>query len=254
MADRIVAANWKMNKLKREVDIFMDQFCKILRDLNYDNLEIVISPPYLYLERVISYRDINSCNFYLGAQDVSSFRGFGAYTGEISSKQLKDVGCKYVIVGHSERRQLLNEDESTVRAKIVSALEAELVPIVCVGETGEERKNGETEKVVSVQLDSVISVAKSNGYNSLVVAYEPVWAIGTGVTPTCEEIEKVHLFIKELLKDALGKEFPVLYGGSVKPENSGSLIEIANVDGFLVGGASLSVKSFIDIVNSVARR
>jgi triosephosphate isomerase len=216
--------------------------------------DIVVAPVFTALAAV---RDvIAGSTVHLAAQNVF-FEDKGAYTGEISPIMLKDAGCEYVIIGHSERRKYFHETDETVNAKVKKVLAAGLIPIVCVGETEEEREKGVTEFVVGQQVKKgLFGVGNSAG---LIVAYEPVWAIGTGKNATPEQAESVHRFIRDILGDAYGgveqaEETRILYGGSVTPDNIDKLIEEKNIDGALIGGASLKSESFISIIRAVSGR
>ncbi len=235
MDKRIIAGNWKMNptSLKDALELAkgVEDF---LKDLN--QLERVIFPPFVYLYPI----KLEVKNIELGAQDVF-YEDKGAYTGEISPKMLKDIGINWVIVGHSERRHIIGEDNKTVLKKTKKALEEGFNVILCVGETLNERELYRHKEVVKRQLDEVPDS------KNLIIAYEPVWAIGTGRNAKPEQIEEMHTLIKELT----GKR--VLYGGSVKPENSDELASVKNVDGFLVGGASLDAEKFHKIALSLIR-
>ena len=181
-------------------------------------------------------------NLYVGAQ--------GAFTGEVSGPMLKDIGCEYVLIGHSERRTIFREELDLVTAKFKAALEAGLQPILCIGETREQRERGETEQIVKQQLDSVIAAAGINALSHAVIAYEPVWAIGTGLTATPEQAQAVHAYIRHTISQNnvdIAKTIRILYGGSMKADNAASLLAMPDIDGGLIGGASLDAKSFLAI-------
>lgn len=210
------------------------------------NMELVVFPPYVYLSLCAELLKGSACFF--GAQTVSAYTD-GAYTGEVSATMLKDLGCRYVIIGHSERRQYWREDDTMILAQCQRALDAQLLPILCVGETLAEREDGYTLSVIKKQL-AVVKALKDNypALQRLVLAYEPVWAIGTGKAASPQDAQIVHAFIRsELmsLDDALGQNCRILYGGSVKPENAKALFAMSDIDGALVGGASLSADSFL---------
>lgn len=209
--------------------------------------EVAVCPPYVYL--VDAATAVQGTAIRLGAQNLAVEEG-GAYTGEVAGAMLRDVGCHYVIVGHSERRSLYGETDELVAAKYVAAQRDGLVPILCVGETLEERENGVTEEVVERQLRAVLAGAGIGSFSDAVVAYEPVWAIGTGRTATPEQAQEVHALIRGILNtddDTIGNSVRILYGGSVKPSNAGDLFSMPDVDGGLVGGASLDAEGFADI-------
>lgn len=216
----------------------------------YADVEIAVLPPFVYLNTVHdslqhSSVKLGAQNLYLGAQ--------GAFTGEVSGPMLKDLGCQYVLVGHSERRAIFHEDLTLVAAKFKAAIEAGLTPILCVGETREQRELGQTEQVVGEQILSVIQAAGIDAFAKAVIAYEPVWAIGTGLTATPEQAQAVHAYIRDLIsknKVDLAKTICILYGGSMKPENAASLLAMPDIDGGLIGGASLDTSSFLAICSA----
>jgi triosephosphate isomerase (TIM) len=203
-------------------------------------VEVSVCPPYPYLEQVCER--LAGTRIAWGAQNVSE-HAQGAHTGEVSAAMLRDFGCSYVIVGHSERRQLYGESDAQVAAKFASAQGAGLTPILCVGETLEERESGRTEAVVARQLDAVL---KKSNFSTAVLAYEPVWAIGTGRNATPEQAQAVHAF----LRAKVSVETRILYGGSVKAQNAAAIFAMPDVDGGLIGGASLVAKEFIEIVRA----
>ena len=217
------------------------------RVLDVSDRDILVCPPFTSLFAV--FKEIEGSNILLGGQNMF-YEERGAFTGEISPLMLKDVGCSYVILGHSERRHIFGEDDELINKKVVSAVKHGLIPILCVGELLEERERGETEKVVERQLRKGLAGLTSS--DDFVVAYEPVWAIGTGRTATPEQAQEVHEFIRGVLSELFGREkadeVRILYGGSVKPENAKGLISMPDIDGALVGGASLNAESFSKIV------
>lgn len=239
----LVVANWKLNG-DREL---LNNMVERLENLNAEQVEAVVCPPFVYLND-------DTSSIQKGAQNIASQES-GAFTGEVSGKMLRDVGCHYVIVGHSERRALFAETDEVVAQKVKATLSAGLIPIICVGETDEERENDETLSVITRQVKAVLDVLPSFS-DSLVFAYEPVWAIGTGKTASCEQAEDVHNSIRQILagyNHELANTTRILYGGSVKPENSEELFGSDNIDGGLIGGASLDVDSFMKICeNAVA--
>lgn len=212
---------------------------------------IVICPPYTALEAASKL--LNGSRIALGAQDMS-VHDAGAYTGEVSARMLLTIGVSYVILGHSERRLYHAEDDRLVNAKCKSALKAGLTPIICVGETLEHRQNGRTEEVIGSQVELVISGFTAEMLKKSVIAYEPVWAIGTGKTASPEMAQAVHSFIREKVSAVFGEAaelVPILYGGSVKPDNTSELMKQPDIDGALVGGASLKAEDFVAIINAV---
>ena len=244
----IIAGNWKMNKTIQESIELANLIKRSLYDMT--EIEVVLCPPYTSLSDVNEI--IAGSPMKLGAQDVY-WEKEGAFTGEISCAMLKSVGCEYTIVGHSERRQFFHETNETVNRKARAALAAGLKPIVCVGEKLEERKAGKTFDVVKDHVENSLAGITRDDMLKTVIAYEPVWAIGTGVNATAAQAEEVHAYIRELLKkrydEGLAKSVRIQYGGSVKPDNIKELIGEEDVDGALVGGASLKADGFVDIVN-----
>lgn len=211
-------------------------------------VDVVLAPPYTSLDVV--HQVVRETKIQLGAQNVF-WEAFGAFTGEISPYMLTDIGCKWVIIGHSERRNILNETDNMVRKKVKISIDAGLIPIFCVGESVAERNEGSTVKVIESQIENGLRGLKLTDPEALVVAYEPVWAIGTGNNATPEEIERIHGVIREIMGRILGRiasSVRILYGGSVNPENIGDILAPPNVDGALVGGASLQADSFARIV------
>ncbi len=242
----LVAGNWKMHKTVPEA-------VELVRELKFQltqkrDREVLVCPPFTSLYPV--GLELKGSFIKLGAQNMF-YEEKGAFTGEISPVMLKDVGCSYVIVGHSERRHIFGENNELINKKFLSAIRHGLIPILCVGETLEERENGKTSEVVSEQVKRGIEGV--NADDEFVIAYEPVWAIGTGKTATPEIAQEVHQQIREILRSELGNEkaesVRILYGGSVKPENAKGLLEMPDIDGALVGGASLKAESFSKIVN-----
>ncbi len=209
---------------------------------------MLLAPPYVYIPAVKQW--IAGSPILLGAQDVADRQGSGAYTGEVSGAMLADVGCAYAIVGHSERRTLYGETDPIVATKFKAAQVANLVPILCVGETLAERDAGATEQTVSRQLEAVLDAAGVDAFARAVVAYEPVWAIGTGRTATPEQAQEVHAFLRALVaarNATIAADLKILYGGSVKGANARTLFDMGDIDGGLVGGASLVAAEFLDI-------
>ncbi len=243
-----IAGNWKMHMTNEEGVAL----ARRVRDLVGENrdVEIVIAPPFTSLSDV--KRAIEGSTIRLAAQNVFWERE-GAFTGEISPPMLKAIGCEYVIVGHSERRRIFGESDEDVNRKLIATLKEGMRPILCVGETIEERRAGKTLEVVRRQVDKGLQGIHGREIKDVIIAYEPVWAIGTGETATPEQAEEVHCSIKEWLFEGFGfeeaKDCRVIYGGSVKPENIDALMAESNIDGALVGGASLKAESFARIVN-----
>lgn len=233
---KIVAANWKMNgtfELAKELT-------SALKLLSYDlEMKIIICPPFVLLPFVEAKLKHNP-DIALGGQDVSPHE-FGAYTGEISASMLKEVGCQFVIIGHSERRRDHHETTNMILEKMNQAIKAGLTPILCIGESLDERKNNQTEKVLSAQLEPILKQHQQG----FILAYEPVWAIGTGLAATSKEIQETHGFLRKKLYNC--GTIPILYGGSVNAANAKAIMSIKDVDGVLVGGASLKVKEITEI-------
>ena len=244
---KLIAANWKMYKTPDQTREFFRDFLPLVKDHTRD--EITVCPPFIDLPAAVeATRD---SNIAVGAQDVYWEKN-GAYTGEICPEMLLAVGCTHVILGHSERRQYFGETDDIVNQKLKAALEAGLTPIVCVGEVLEEREAGLTEDVLRRQCLRAFHAISSKKAGKLVVAYEPVWAIGTGKTATPQMAADAHILIRGEAAKAFGEEFAqalrILYGGSVKPDNAKTLMSEEEIDGALVGGASLEPKSFAAIV------
>lgn len=246
----IIAGNWKMNKIVGDAIELANGLKRELYEVDY--LDIVLCPPFTALDEV---NEITSgSNIQLGAQNVY-WEDKGAYTGEVSCPMLKDLGCSYVIIGHSERRKYFGETNETVNKKLKKVLESGLLPIVCVGETLEERESGKALEVIRQQINLSLKDLSKENMLKTIIAYEPVWAIGTGKTATPKQAQEVHSFIRSLIKDTFDKETSQLiriqYGGSVTPENIASLISEEDIDGALVGGASLKVDLFSKIIKTV---
>jgi triosephosphate isomerase len=243
MRKPVIAANWKMHKTVAEAREFLKDFLPEVSGIS--DAEIVIAPVFTSLHAVSEA--LGGTNVSLSAQDVF-YEEKGAYTGEVSPHMLRDVGCEYAIIGHSERRQYFGETDDTVNRKIKASLAAGLKVIFCIGESLEEREAGMTNEVLEGQLSGGL---KEVDMDNVVVAYEPIWAIGTGVTATPEQAEEAHNFIRGRLAGPYGEkagDVRILYGGSVKPENVDTLMARPNIDGALVGGASLKPDSFASLV------
>ena len=244
----LVAANWKMNGTLDTLRPLVDEIDKGL--VGDDSTEVVICAPYIYLPELRSILD--DSRVIIGAQNVSEHDN-GAYTGEISVSMLLDYGCEYVIVGHSERRTLYRETDGIVAEKFLKVRDAGMKPILCLGELLQERESGITQEVVARQLNEVITTAGIEQFANAVIAYEPVWAIGTGHTATPEQAEDVHAFIRLQLARHDGEiadNLRILYGGSVKADNALDLFSKADIDGGLIGGASLVAQDFLTICGS----
>ncbi|MEK6758742.1 MAG: triose-phosphate isomerase [Deltaproteobacteria bacterium] len=243
----LIAGNWKMNTtVNQGTDLVMK-----LRELikGVDSVDIVVAPPFTSLYHISHL--IADSSIKLAAQDIF-WEKSGAYTGEVSPEMIKDAGCRYVIIGHSERRQYFNETDETVNKKAMAAIKHDLMPIVCVGETLQEKEEGKTLGRVKAQVRGALAGLSGGAVKSVSIAYEPIWAIGTGKTASPQEAEEVHNAIRELLYEIFdadsAKEVRIIYGGSVKPENIDVLMAQPNIDGALVGGASLKAEDFARLV------
>lgn len=242
----LVAANWKMHGSSRFVKAYFEE----LQTRSVDGkVDVAVFPPLVYLQQSVTATANSS--LAIGAQNLSH-EPVGAFTGEVSAEMLADVGCRMVLVGHSERRSLYGETDQIVARKFAAACDSGLIPVVCVGESLVERENGDTLKVVSRQLQAVIDVAGLEKVASAIVAYEPVWAIGTGKTASPEQAQAVHEAIRGLLGD-VGRDTRILYGGSVKAANAEALFAQPDIDGGLVGGASLDAEEFSVICDKALR-
>jgi triosephosphate isomerase len=250
MRKKIVAANWKMNMTQAEAAAFVETLLLEIGDLA--EVEVVILPPFTAIAQVNEALG-KAQNIKVGAQNMYWERA-GAFTGEISPAMLRDLFVRYVVLGHSERRTLFGETEEIVNRKVRAAHEAVLRPIVCVGETLEQREKGSVEKILALQLRGSLADLGAKELHETVIAYEPVWAIGTGRTATAEQAQEAHAFIRHTLTkisdDATAEKIRIQYGGSVKPENAGELMSQPDIDGALVGGASLDPRSFAQIVEA----
>lgn len=243
---KLVAGNWKMHGSTTVAGELTRAVVVGLTGLKHS--EAALCPPFPYLAGVAE--QLHGTAVALGAQDLCEKSGEGAYTGEISGQMLSDVGCRYAIVGHSERRQFFDDSDARVAAKFIAAQTASLVPILCVGEMLAERESGQTEAVLSRQLKAVTAAAGIQAFANAVIAYEPVWAIGTGRTATPEQAQAAHAFLRQLLanEDAIiARDLRILYGGSVKADNAATLFACPDVDGGLIGGASLNAGQFTAI-------
>ena len=249
MRKKVIAGNWKMNMNLHESQKLVSE---ILNGLGKDSrIEVIVCPPFTSLSEVSSL--LMGTQVKLGAQNMY-FEESGAFTAEISADMLKSVGCEYVILGHSERRVIFNESDELINKKIKTALAKELKPIFCVGELLEQRERGETMKVISSQIEKGLEGITVEQMKNIIIAYEPVWAIGTGKTATPQQAQEVHLFIRELVakkfSSSVAEGLIIQYGGSVKPDNSSELLSQKDIDGALVGGACLKADSFLSIIAS----
>ena len=247
MRTPFVAANWKMHKTVHDAVAFVKEFRKLVQDVH--DVEIVVAPPFTALRAVAEAA--HASNIGVAGQNLHWERE-GAFTGEVSAAMVKEAGAEYVIVGHSERRRLFGDTDETVNRRVIAAVGAQLTPIFCIGETLEERDRGETLAILDRQIKAGLDGLTADQIAALVVAYEPVWAIGTGRNATATEAGEAHAHIRGRLRQWFGgtaaDQCHIIYGGSVKPDNIRELTSIADVDGALVGGASLEVRSFHQIV------
>ena len=249
MRTPVIAGNWKLFKTSREAVDLVNDLMPLIKGKK--GVDVVVAPVFTVLDRVRSA--IAGSGISLSAQDCF-WEEEGAFTGEISPKMLLDAGCSHVIIGHSERRQYFGETDATVNRKILAASAAGLVVIFCVGETLEERESGKTFEVLKKQLAGGLTGVSTDTMQQVIVAYEPVWAIGTGKTATTAQAQQAHAFIRQVVgqmfDETVARHVRIQYGGSVKPSNARELMSQPDVDGALVGGASLEVRSFADIIKS----
>ncbi len=241
-----VIANWKMNMNLQEAHQFFQTINK-----HFDWADVIICPPIYICPQLSGDFSQAGSTVQVGAQTMY-FEPKGAFTGELSPQMVRNAGCSYVILGHSERRHIFGESDEEVKKRVDSAFTNELIPVICVGEKLEERESGNTEKVIKRQIDAVFPILERNLEKRFLIAYEPVWAIGTGHTATPEQAQEVHQSIRAFLRDKINEKIAnttqILYGGSVKPGNAKELYSKEDVDGFLVGGASLDPESFTKII------
>ena len=247
----IIAGNWKMNKTAAEGRALVEALKPLVADVCPSKADIVVCPPFTTIAAVVEA--VRGSNIKVGAQNVH-WAESGAFTGEISAAMLKELGIDYVIIGHSERRQYFGGTDASVNSRVKAALAAGLLPIICVGELLEEREGGRTEQVLSAQLEGGLAGLTGEDMRKIVIAYVPVWAIGTGKTATPEMAELTHNFIRCTLNDMFGKEIGegvrIQYGGSMKAENAGALVAQPNIDGGLIGGAALKAESFAALIHN----
>lgn len=248
MRQTLVAGNWKMNGSLDSIRSLVDGIKAGISSAG--NTKVAVCPPFVYLSTVAEM--LEGSDISLGAQNVSE-QDAGAFTGEVSTSMLQDFSCEYVIVGHSERRSLYGESDQNVADKYAKTIDAGLTPILCVGELLEERESGQTEDVVARQLDAVINQSGVQALAKGVIAYEPVWAIGTGKVATPEQAQDVHAFIRNRIAahdQTVADNIQILYGGSMKPDNAAGLLANPDIDGGLIGGASLKAEDFLGICSA----
>jgi triosephosphate isomerase len=250
MRKKIVAGNWKMNLDYAEGISLFSEIVNMVRDEQKGNQIAIICSPFIHLNSIAK---LGGTTVLVGGQNCHQNES-GAYTGEISAKMLQSVGCAYVIIGHSERRQYFAESNQLLADKTISALNNNLTPIFCIGETLDERNNGNYFEVLKSQITEGVFGLSESDFSKLVIAYEPVWAIGTGLTATSAQAQEVHAFIRQEIAakygDAVAEETTILYGGSCNPKNAAELFSQKDIDGGLIGGASLKSRDFVDIVKA----
>ena len=248
---KLIAANWKMNKTVAEAVLFIKELKSLVKDKK--NIDITVCPPFTSLQSAA--KELKGSGIKLGAQNMH-FEDAGAYTGETSPSMLKEVGCEYVILGHSERREIFNEDDVLINKKIIAALKNNLKPILCIGENMEQRKNGKTEEIIEDQLKKCLNNIDENQMLKISIAYEPIWAISKGnpnhKAATAQDAEEGHKFIRSIVEKMfdknISKNIRIIYGGSMEHENAKEVLEMTDIDGGWVGNASLSGKSFAEII------
>ncbi len=244
----IIAANWKMYKTLSETEQFITQIKPLIAKAK---ARVLVAVPFTSLKTAVDLA--KDTNLIIGAQNMND-ASEGAFTGEIAAKMLTDVGAKFVLIGHSERRQYFNESNAFINRKVKRALESNLQPLLCIGETLKERESGEMEDVLATQLSESLQDVETSSLKNVIIAYEPVWAIGTGISATADMAQQAHHFCREYLAQHWGAEvagtMPLLYGGSVKPNTAAELLGQSDINGLLVGGASLDATSFAAIVNA----
>jgi len=250
MRKKIVAGNWKMNMDYAEGISLFSEIVNMVRDEQKGEQLAIICAPYIHLNSLVK---LGGTTVRIGAQNCHQNES-GAYTGEISAKMIKSVGCEYVIIGHSERRQYFAESDQLLATKTVIALSHGLTPIFCIGETLDERNNGNYFEILKSQITEGTFGLSAEDFAKVVIAYEPVWAIGTGLTATSAQAQEVHAFIRQEIAakygDAVADDTTILYGGSCNPKNAAELFAQADIDGGLIGGASLKSRDFVDIVKA----
>jgi triosephosphate isomerase (TIM) len=251
MRKKLIAGNWKMNKTPAEAKELINNLISGLQDDLLEKVDVVICPPFTSL--AIANDLIGNKNINIGAQNIHQ-KDDGAYTGEVSAPMIKNLNCEFVILGHSERRQYFGETNHLINAKIKTALKNNIKPILCVGETLEERESNVHKKIVDDQVTLCLKDLSKENLQNVIIAYEPVWAIGTGKTATPEQANEMHLLIREALENIFGKETAentkILYGGSMNDKNAAELLAKPDIDGGLIGGASLKAENFIQIIKS----
>jgi triosephosphate isomerase (TIM) len=254
MRKKIIAGNWKMHKTIAEAIAFLHGVQEPIRDRS--DIDIWIAPPFTAIHASAMFVKQHGLKIRIGGQTMHEAVQ-GAFTGEVSGAMLKEAGASFCILGHSERRHLFHETDAAIHAKIARAFETEITPLLCIGEKEHEREQGDYMNLLEMQLASALADRKTNDLKNLVVAYEPVWAIGTGKTATSDIAQETHWQIRDFIAKRWGRELAqslrILYGGSVKPDNIGELLDQPDIDGALIGGAALDAKTFVSILNNVAK-
>ncbi|PPD20268.1 MAG: triose-phosphate isomerase [Methylomonas sp.] len=248
MRQSLIMGNWKMNGSRQDGQALANTLAEGLGSVTQ---EVAVCVPFVYLSDI--QQTLTGSAIVVGAQNVAD-QTSGAYTGEVSATMLADCGCKYALVGHSERRSYYGDTNASVAKRFIEAQKQNIIPVLCVGETLEERESNRTFQVVDEQLDAVIDAAGIDAFQKAVIAYEPVWAIGTGKTATDDQAQEVHRYIRQRIaarSQTVADSVQILYGGSVKPDNAKALFAMPDIDGGLVGGASLDAKGFLQICHSV---
>jgi triosephosphate isomerase len=251
MRKPFVAGNWKMNTNSQTGVELVERIASGFVEAASQSVTVAVCPPFVYLQSVT--KALSSSNIAVGAQDIY-FEPQGAFTGEISASMLKDVGCSYCLCGHSERRHVIGESDELINKKVAAAVSGGLLPILCVGELLEEREASKTNDIVTRHVKEGLAGLSAEKLKAVTIAYEPVWAIGTGLTATPDQAQQVHDFIRKLLgqmyDEKIAEEIRILYGGSVKPNNAAELMSQKDIDGLLVGGASLKADDFLAIIQA----
>ncbi|MBA3721399.1 MAG: triose-phosphate isomerase [Parachlamydiaceae bacterium] len=244
---KVITGNWKMNKTLKEAQTFVET---LIPSIEGHSTQVYLAVPYTMIQTLVKKSE--NTKLVIGAQNMND-ASEGAFTGEIAASMLKDVGAKFVLLGHSERRRYFHEDNAFINRKVKRAIKDHLQPVLCIGETKEEYDEGQTQEVLRRQLKECLAGIETSDIENLIIAYEPVWAIGTGYTPTPEEAQKMHLFCRELLGEIFNVETAqkiiIQYGGSVTAINAKDLLNEPDIDGLLIGGASLSLETFVKIID-----
>jgi triosephosphate isomerase len=253
MRKKIVAGNWKMNLLKDEAQALTAEILGMLHDEELRHVNVILFPPFIFINTLINHV-AGEKRISIGAQNCSD-KNYGAYTGEVAAAMLKSVGCKYVLVGHSERRLYYNETNEILLEKTNQVLSNQMTAIFCFGETLKDRESGKYFELLKSQLSETVFNLSSDDFSKIILAYEPVWAIGTGVTASPEQAQEIHLFVRSLIKEhfneSIANNTTILYGGSCNDQNAKALFSLNDVDGGLIGGASLKSRSFINIIKEL---